>query len=159
MVSRQKISCWTTQDLDYILIQGETLYKSFNKESFLPVNDLQREIHIFECIVSVEMKVENLHDGKTLLGEPFLRNILAVSDNSTGCLSFTCNYTVAIIKYSTTSKSTLYSVFDSYSRNDRRMIDSPFGFSVLLQFADIVQVERYIEEAYNRSNRAYLPYL
>ena len=105
------------------------------------------------------MKVENLHDVKALLGEPFLRNILAVSGNSTGYLSFTCNYTVAIIKYSTTSKSTLDSIFDSYSRNDRRMIDSPFGFSVILQFADIVQVERYTEEAYNIANRAYLPYL
>ena len=37
-------------------------------------------------------------------------------------------------------------------------IPSPFGFSVLLQFAVLNQIERYIEEAYNVANLAYLPY-
>ena len=36
--------------------------------------------------------------------------------------------------------------------------DSPFGFSVLLQFADLNQIERYIEEDYNVVNFAYPPY-
>ena len=59
----RKISYWTTRDLDYILIQGDNLYKSLNKESFLSVDDLPREIHVFQYIVSIEMKAENLYDG------------------------------------------------------------------------------------------------
>ena len=43
----RKISCRTTQDLDHILIRADHLYKSFNKQSFLSVNYLPREIHIF----------------------------------------------------------------------------------------------------------------
>ena len=79
------------------------------------------------------MKVENLYDGVVFVGEPFLRNILTISNNSSGCLLFICNYVVSVIKYLCC-------------------------FSVLLQFADIVQVERYIEEAYNIANRDYPPY-
>ena len=144
-----KISCWTTQDLDHILIQGDNLYKFLNKESFPSVNGLPKEFHIFQYTVSVEMKAENLHDGVAFLGESFLRNILAISCNSTGFLLFTCNQAIVIIKYLTASTGILYFIFDSHSGNSRGITDSPFGFSVLLQIADIVQVERYIEDAYN----------
>ena len=80
----RKISCWTTQDLECILIEGDNLYKSLNKVSFLSVDDLPREIQIFQYIVRVEMKVENLHDGLAFLGKPFLKNILAISGYTTG---------------------------------------------------------------------------
>ena len=153
----RKISCWTTRDLDHILIQGDNMYKSLNKESFLSVDDLPREIHIFQFIASVEMKVENLYDGVVFVGEPFLRNILTISNNSSGCLLFICNYVVSVIKYLTT-RGTTYFIVDSHCRNSRGITDNPFGFSVLLQFADIVQAERYIEEAYNIANRDYPPY-
>ena len=69
----REISCWTTQDLDHILIQGDDLYKSLNKESFLSVDDLPREIQIFKYTISVEMKVENLHEGVVFLGESFFK--------------------------------------------------------------------------------------
>ena len=120
------MSCWTTQDLDHILIQGGNLYKPLNKESFLSVDDLPREIHIYQYTISVEMKLENLHDGVAFLGEPFLRN-------GTGCSLLICNYATAIIKHLTAS--TLYFILDSRSRNNRGITDSRFGFSVLLQFA------------------------
>ena len=66
-------------------------------------------------------------------------------------------YVVAIIKYSTI-RDTLYFLLDLHCRNSRGITDSPFGFSVLLQFADLLQIERYIEEAHNVSNLAYPPY-
>ena len=55
-----------------------------DKLSFLSVDDLPREIQIFQYIVRVEMKVENLHDGLAFLGKPFLKNILAISGYTTG---------------------------------------------------------------------------
>lgn len=125
------------------------MYKFLNKESFLSVDGLPREFHIFQYTISVEMKVENLHDGVAFLGESFLRNILAISCNSTGCLLFTCNQAIVIIKYLTSNTDILYFIFDSHSGNSRGITDSSFGFTVLLQIADIVQVERYIEDTYN----------
>ena len=63
-------------------------------------------------------------------------------------------YVVAIIKYSTI-RDTLYFLFDLHCRNSRGITDSPFGFSVLLQFTDLIQTEGYIEEACNVANLAY----
>ena len=139
------------------MIQGEIMCKSLNKESFLSIDDLPREIHIFQFIASVEMKVENLYDGVVFVGEPFLRNILTISNNSSGCLLFICNYVVSVIKHLTARGTTSF-IVDSHCRNSRGITDNPFGFSVLLQFADIVQVERHIEEASNIANRDYPPY-
>ena len=51
-----------------------------------------------------------------------------------------------------------YFLFDSHCRNSRGIPDSPFGFSVLLQFADLIQIERYSVEANNVANLAYPPY-
>ena len=48
------------------------------------------------------MNEETQREGRAFLGEPFLKNIFALSYNSTGCLLFLWNYVVAIIKYSTT---------------------------------------------------------
>ena len=95
--------------------------------------------------------------GLAFLGEPLLRNIFALFHNSTGCLLFICNYLVAIIRYSTT-KDTSYFLFDSHSRNSRGITDNQFGFSVLLQLADLIQTERYLEKTYNVANLACPPY-
>ena len=146
----------THWDLDHILNEGDNLYNSLNKESFL-IDDLPRHIYIFWYIVNLEMTQETLYEGVAFLRELFLRNMFALSHNNTGCLLFICNYVVAIIKYSTT-RDRSYFLFDSHCRNSRGITDSLFGFSVLLQFYDLIQIERYIEEAYNVANLAYPPY-
>ena len=83
------------------------------------------------------MNEETQREGRAFLGEPFLKNIFALSYNSTGCLLFLWNYVVAIIKYSTTRDTSCF-LFDSHCRNSRRNTDSLFGFSVLLQFVDLI---------------------
>ena len=127
-----------------------------DKESFLSVDDLPRQIYVFLYIANLEITEETLHEGEAFSGEPFLRNIFALSHNSTVCLLFICNYIVAIIKYSTT-RDRSYFLFDLYCRNSSGIIDVSFGFSVLLQFADLIQIIKYIEEAYNVANLAYPP--
>ena len=77
----RKISCWTTGDFDHILTEGDNLYNSLNKNSFLSVDDLPRWVYIFRYIVNLEMKEENLHESVAFLGEPFLRNIFVLSHN------------------------------------------------------------------------------
>ena len=78
------------------------------------------------------MREETLHEGVGFLGEPFLRNIFALFHKSTGCLLFTFNYVGPIIRCSTT-RDTLYFLFDSHCRNSHGITDSPFGFLVLLE--------------------------
>ena len=102
------------------------------------------------------MREETLHEGVGFLGEPFLRNIFALFHKSTGCLLFTFNYVGPIIRCSTT-RDTLYFLFDSHCRNSDGITDSPFGFLDVLEFADLLQLERYIEEAYNIANLSYPP--
>ena len=70
---------------------------------------------------------------------------------------FISNYVVAIIRYSTTRDKS-YFLFDLHCSNSRGITDSSFVFSVLLQFADSIQIERYIEEVYNVANLACPPY-
>ena len=106
----RKISCWTHRDLDHILNEGDNLYKSLKKESFLSVDDLPRQIYIFRYIVNIWIPKDTVHEGVAFLGEPFLRNIFPLCHNSTGCLLFICNYAVAIIRYSTT-RDTVYFLF------------------------------------------------
>ena len=101
------------------------------------------------------MKVGNLHDGVAFLAESFVRDILAISGNSTGFSLIICNYAIAIIKYSTASIGTSNSIF---KLRHRGITNIPFVFSVLLKLIDVVQVEMYIEDAYNIYNRAYPPY-
>ena len=153
----RKISWWIDRDLDHILNEGDNLYESCNKDSFLSVDDLPRQIHIFRYIVNLEMNKGTLHEGVAFLEESVLRNIFALSHNSTGCLLFISNYVVANIKYSPT-RDRSYFLFDSHCRNSREITDTPFGFSVLLQFADLIQIERYNTETYNAANLAYPTY-
>ena len=143
--------------MDHIINEGKNLYQSLNKDNLFSCDDLLRQGYVFRYIVNLEMNKETLHEGVAFLGEPFLRNIFALSHNSTGYLLFTCNYIVAIIKYLTT-RDLSYFLFDSHFRNSRGITDSPFSFSVSLQFADLIQIESYIEEAYNVPNLAYIPY-
>ena len=70
---------------------------------------------MFQHIFDLEMKEENLYDSVAFWGEPLLKNIFTLSNETYGCL-FICSYTVAIIKYST-MRNTAYFLFDSYCKN------------------------------------------
>ena len=78
----RKLYYWTHRDLDHTLNERDNLYNSLNKDSFLRIDDLSRQIYIFWYTVNLEMNEETLHEGVAVLGEPFLRNIFALS----GCL-------------------------------------------------------------------------
>ena len=106
----RKISCWTNQDLDNILSEDDNLHKSLNKDSFLSVDDLPTQIYIFQYIFNLEKNEETLLERVAFLGEPFFRNIFALSHKTIGFLLFICNYAVVTIKYSTTrDKSCMFS--------------------------------------------------
>ena len=51
-----------------------------------------------------------------------------------------------------------YFFFDSHCRNSREISDGEIGFSILMKFESLFQIERYIEEAYQISDRMYPSY-
>ena len=115
----RKVSLWKYFDLDHILIEGDIIYKSINKDDFLSVDELPERIQIYHCNVDIDIDVENLHEGVASHGEPFLRNILNVFDvGSVGYLLFICSYTIAIIPtYDRNGDLHSYFLFDSHCRN------------------------------------------
>ena len=80
-----------TNRLDHILINGDKLYKSLNQISLIGVDDLPRQINGFQYIADLEVKKENLYDSEACWGESFLRNIFAVSSETSWCVLFLSN--------------------------------------------------------------------
>ena len=68
----REISFWKTIDLDFILVEGDKLYKYLNFQGYLNIDQLPRQVHIFRHIVNLEIFEENLHDGIAVFGDSFL---------------------------------------------------------------------------------------
>ena len=52
----------------------------------------------------------------------------------------------------------IYFLFDSHCRNSRGITNDEPGFSVLMNFDSLYQIERYTEEAYQLAGRVYPPH-
>ena len=65
---------------------------------------------------------------------------------------------VALFRHVHGRDNVTYFLFDSHCRNTRGITDGEPGFSVLIRFQTLFQIERYIKEAYQVSGRAYPPY-
>ena len=156
----KQVSRWDSLDLDNILISGDKLYKSLNKNYYLNVDELPREIIIYERTVSVDLESNNLHDGIAVNGDSFLQDIFVNNNNQRlGGLLFICSYVVAIIpRKDRFGNVASYFLFDSHCRNSRGVTDSENGFSVLLEFQNLSSIERYIDVAYNLASRSIPPY-
>ena len=59
---------WKSVDLDYILAERDKLYKSLRFQGYLNVEELPRQIKIFERTVNLEILEENLHDSIAVYG-------------------------------------------------------------------------------------------
>ena len=157
----REISFWKTIDLDFILVEGEKLYKTLNFQSYLNVDQLPRQVQIFRYTVNLEILEENLHDGISIYGDSFLTDVFNISNanNSSGCILFLCSYAVAMFKHVNGTGNVSYFLFDSYCRNSRGITDGEIRFSILMKCESLFQIERYIEEAYQISGKMYPPYI
>ena len=91
------------------------LGEHFNCRKFLTTSWKQKGqasssnvLTLLTSLTFVWMKVFDCDDYVAFLGEPFLKNILPISGNRTGCLIFICNYAIAVIKYLTASRKCRY---------------------------------------------------
>ena len=60
-------------DLDYILVEGDKLYKLLGFQGHL--EELPRQVKIFERTVNLEILEENLHDSVVVYGGSFLTDV------------------------------------------------------------------------------------
>ena len=141
---------WKSVNLDCILVEGDKLYKVLGFQGYLNVEELPSQVKIFECAVNIVILKENLHDSVAVYGDSFLTDVFNNSNvnNSTGCILFLCSYAVALFKYVDTAGNSIYFLFNSHCRNSRGITDGELGFSVLINFDSLFQIERDIEEAY-----------
>lgn len=156
----KRVSCWKSFDLDYILVQGDKLYKSLGKDHYLNVDELPRIFQIFGCEVCVNISELQLFDGVAVPGEDFLHRFLQHYETSViaGSLLMINSYTIGIIpSFSPIGNITSFFVFDSHSRNSLG-IPTVDGFSLLMQFSDLTQIERYLQVAYEVSSLSHPTY-
>ena len=127
---------------------------------YLNVDQLPRQVKIFELTVNLDILEENLHDSIAVYGDSLLTDVSTVSNVNTisGCILFLCSYAVALFRYVNGRGNVTYFLFDSHCRNSRGITDGEPGFSVLIKFESLFQIERYIEKAYQVSGRIYPPY-
>ena len=137
---------WKSVDLDYILVDGDKLYKLLGFQDYLNVEELPRQVKIFERTVNLEIQEENLHDSVAVYGDSFLNDIFNNSNvnNSPGCILFLYSYGVSLFRYLNAAGNSTYFLFDSHCRNSREITDCESGFSVLINFDSLCQIERYI---------------
>ena len=154
------ICSWKSVDLDYILVKGDKLYKSLKCHDCLNVDQLPRQVKLFERTVNLDILDENLHDSIAVYGDSFLSDVFTVSNVNTSscCILFLCSYAVALFRYVNGRGNVTYFLFDSHCRNSRGITDGGPGFSFLIKFESLFQIERYIEEAHQVSGRVYPPY-
>ena len=117
----REISFWRTIDLDFILVEGDKLYKYLNFQGYLNVAQQPQEVQIFRHTVNLKILAENLHNGIAVFGDSFLNDIFDTSNanNSSGCILFLCSYAVAMFKHVNGAGNVSYFVFDSHCRNSR----------------------------------------
>ena len=110
----------------------------------LNVEELPRQVKIFERTVNLEILRENLYDSVAVYGDSFLTDVFNNSNvnNSSGCILFLCSYAVALFKYVHAVGNSTCFLFDLHCRNSRGITDGEPGFSVLINFDRLFQIER-----------------
>ena len=134
---------WSTYDLDYILANGDSMYKSLHTDEVLTLDDLPPNVTVEGCEVQV-FRLEN-ESGWINIANRF--DMLETSFKNTGntgsgMIFFISGYTFAVIW----SKSGIF-VCDSHSRDKKGHI-VPDGYSILLKFKSLCDVQNYIVDVY-----------
>ena len=128
---------------------------------YLNVNQLPQKIKIFERTINLDILEENLHDSIAVYGDSFLTDVFTVSNvnTSSSCILFLCSYAVSLFRHVNGKVNVTYFLFDSYCRNSHGITDGEPGFSALIKFQSLIQIKRYIKEAYQISGRIDPPYI
>ena len=146
MASFQELTTWTLATMDYVLQEGDKLYRNINVEhDFLLPSDLPTCLHISNRIIHVVR-------GKEAFGS-FVNNLIKTKKIlSVLCTFIQMTQTSALLclgdntgssAVTLLSRNSSIYVFDTHSRDDSGM-PSANGTAVLMQFADIQSTVSFI---------------
>ena len=118
---------WVSKDLDFIIENGDLIYKSLNVNRYLMANELPRELTLLGSNVRINFIKEKcgIVNGNSPYQYFLIRNMLS---NSSGLLFFMKGLCVSVVW-----ASNHYFLFDSHSRNENGEWCSN-GSSILLKF-------------------------
>ena len=139
----KNIDIWKTFDLDYVLEQGDNIFKEVGVYQPLAVDELPHDISIEDTHVSAEMLAHesNLFAEKDNLFENCRH--YDSTEKGNGAI-FTCaGFTVAVVW-----SQNYVDVFDSHSRNSNGFHD-PSRKAILLKFCSINSLNNYLKSFYN----------
>ena len=137
----KKISLWKAFDLDYILENGDAVFKTFRIQRALSINELPSKIKIENYDIDIEM----LHEYLGVLGQcDLFESHKTTSDTGNGLIFTTNGYSFSLIW----SKSNIF-LFDSHNR-DKNGAFVTTGSSVMLCFKYLVDVQNYIKTEYSK---------
>ena len=138
----RRVALWNTTDLDFILSEGDQLYKGSSVSTFISADELPQTIDIENNVVYVE-KLRFQQGTTTRHPEKFFSSSYdSNTNNGNGFLLFIDGFTLSVIW----NKANFF-LFDSHSRNKDGQI-SENGTSVLLKFRSLNAVEKYVKEVY-----------
>lgn len=140
----KSISKWKEVDLDYILTEGDKLYKSLNTVNLLSVDELPRSLVIYDTPINVTYTSLHTEFATSIEGDQFLQSIVHETGAGSEFTSLVLigGYTLGLLK-----QGELFYIFDSHSRNQYGL-SVPNGTSILLVFANLFEIEKYIQCAY-----------
>ena len=138
----KKVFRWNTPDLDYILTEGDILYKSLGAMDLLLADELPRSVVMSDYNIPIDYLELETEIANLRTGEPFLRRIISIIAYGETMLLFMGGFTTAIMK-----QHVYFYLFDSHSR-DEQSLSIVGGTSVLLKFSDLTEVEKYIQVFY-----------
>ena len=133
---------WNSKDMDFILENGDTIYKSLNIDGYVAMDELPKQF-IFKnsTTFKADFQEYRVHPVYiTNLQLSFLFKDIPI--DTSGFL-----FTLRGLTMSVTWTSKHYFLFDSHSRNINGEI-IPDGFSVLLKFSSRKSLEQIILETY-----------
>jgi len=153
----KQVSFSNQNDLEYLIEQGDKLYKSQNTTLFLSCGEPPRNVQVEHVAAHIDF-LENrtgMLKGITVgyNKQVLLRNFLT-DQEYTGILFLTSGVAVAIIPH--TNQNDVY-LIDSHSRNDIGK-PVPNGTSVILKFHNFWEVCNYISSIYNPNHTILVQY-
>ena len=103
---------WDTKDIDFIVRQGDLLYKSIGQDSYLSVADLPDHIRLFDSSHPVSVNVPKLSSNLGFISYRDDPNLFEInqSSSSSGILFIIKGYCIAIVW----TKRNIF-IFDSHS--------------------------------------------
>ena len=131
---------WNSKDMDFILENGDMIYKNLNIEGYVAMDELPQQFR-FKNSTTFKAVFQSYSVHPVYLNNLHLSFLFQEIPIDTSCFLFTLRG----LTMSVTLTSKHYFLFDSHSRNINGEI-IPDGFSVLLKFSSRKSLERHILE-------------